>query len=338
MVNTVNKKGFGLVEIVIVTAIVTLSLAGFLQAGIIAIRLLQAEKETLEASLLAEEAVEAIRALRDESWANNIATLTTGVTYYPIIENGKWKFSTYDPGVINGKYRRTVVLNGVFRNASDQIASSGTSDSGTLKVTSTVTWGGKTSTLTTYITDFASLLSPATESKVISYEGASTDTNFAKFPSNNLGDGDPEQSFTTLASSIQVTKIELYLHHIASTTPSNVYAELRTSPAGTVLGTANEISGNSIATTSLSWVEFRFATPITLSPSTLYYIRLRSDPASTDAGSGSLGQINWGYLQTAGSPYAGGDARLGVGKLSNPLDTGTLQNQYDFGFRIYVLQ
>ena len=47
-------KGFGLIEIIVVVAIITVSLFGFLQAGIIALRLLRSEKENLETALLAK--------------------------------------------------------------------------------------------------------------------------------------------------------------------------------------------------------------------------------------------------------------------------------------------
>ena len=329
------QNGFGLVEIIIVTAIVTVALFGFLQAGTLALKLLRNERQNLEASLLAEEAVEAVRSVRDESWAGNIAWRPNGTLYYPTVINGKWQMATSSPGFINGMYVRSVSFNQVFRNASDQIAPSGTNDPGTKKVTAVVAWGLKQITLTAYLTDFQSSVSVASEVKSIFYDGAITDADLGSFPSN-AGNGDPEQSFTTVGA-ITATKVELLLKRTTAA-PSDIYVEIRTGPTGTVLGTSPFIGGSTIATSSPAWVEFRFPDEIALAASTMYYIRLRSQPSSTGAGSGSAGTIHWNYTQTASSPYAGGDARRYVGRLSDPNDAGQVLTQYDFGFRVYALQ
>lgn len=333
------RSGFGLIEIVVVTSVVTTALFAFSQAGILAVRLLRAEKENLEATLLAQEALEATRSLRDESWTNNIATLANGTMYYPIVENGKWKFSTVSSGILNGKYMRAVIFDEVRRDVQDKISVSGTVDNGTRKVTSRVTWGSKQKELATYVTNFPASLSWPQESKVIFFEGATTDADLGNFPSNNSGNGDPAQGLTTLASAISVTKAELYLRRTTAS-PSNIYVELRASPTGTVLGTSNIITSSTISSTIQSWVEFRFDPAVNLAALTKYYIRLRSVPSSTDAGSGSQGTINWGYQQSSGSPYGGhgNEARRYIGRLSNPNDAGQELDQYDFGFRIYALQ
>ncbi len=330
------ERGFGLVEIVIVTAIVTIVFFGFLQAGITSVKLLRNERESLEATLFAQESMEAVRSVRDESWTTNIAPLTNGVYYYPVVENSKWKLTAVSPGLINGKYNRYVFLGQVFRDAQDKISSSGSLDINTRKVTARATTTAKTIELVTYITNFQASLGGQTETKTIYFEDAPTDGDLANFPSNNAGNGDPIQSFTTIAA-IQASKIEIYLKR-ATASPSNIYAELRSGPTGTILGTSNTIISSTISNTGLNWVEFRFSNSVPLSAATQYYIRLRSTPTSTDVGSGSAGTIHWGYRQTASSPYSGGVARRYVGRLSNPGDSGQLLDQYDFGFRIYAVQ
>lgn len=331
-----NIKGFGLIEIVIVTAIMAVAFFGFLQAGITSIKLLRNERENLESSLLAKEAMEAVRSARDESWTTNIVPLTNGVNYYPVVENSKWKLTQTSPGLINGKYNRYVFFDQVFRDGQDKISLTGTLDINTRKITARATTTAKTTELVTYITNFQASLGRQTETKTIYFEDAPTDIDLANFPSNNSGDGDPIQSFTTVAA-IQASKIEIYLKR-AATSPSNIYAEIRSSPTGIILGTSNTITSSTISNTGLFWVEFRFSNSVSLSAATQYYIRLRSTPASTDVGSGSQGTIHWGYRQTASSPYPGGVARRYVGRLSNPNDAGQLLDQYDFGFRIYSVQ
>ena len=329
--------GFGLIEVIVVTAIVSAALAGFLQASILSVRLLHAEREMLEATMLAQEALEAVRSMRDESWTNNIATLVNGTIYYPVIVNSKWNLVTDNPGLLNNIYTRQITFSQVFRDGSDDIASSGTADVGTRKVTVTVSWGSKQTQLVSYLTNFQEQLSLPKESKVISFEGAITDADIISFPSDNAGDGDPAQSFTTLASAIKVTRVDAYLRRTTSS-PSDIYAEIRTSPTGAVLGTSNLITASTIATSTPAWVEFRFSPEVSLSASTLYYIRLRSIPASTADGSGSNGAVDWAYLQTASSPYSGGAARRYIGRLGNPADAGVQLDQYDFGFKVYALQ
>lgn len=333
------NEGFGLVELVIATAIISIAFFAFLQTGIVAVRLLRNEKENLEATVLLQETMEVTRAVRDESWSANIGWRTDvsnpSPRYYPIIQNGKWLLATTSPGLVNGRYDRYVTFERVNRDGSDRIAVSGSDDPGTKKIKATVTWGAKTKEITAYATNFLSTLGTATESVEVSFESSTTDADLGNFPSNNAGNGDPVQGFTTLTNAISVTKAELYLRR-TTTSPSNIYAEIRaTSPTGTMLGTSNVINSSTLLNSGLSWVEFRFADPISLQAATMYYIRLRSIPLSTDAFSGSVGTVNWGYLQTGPSPYSGGQARRYVGRLSNPTDNGQILDQYDFGFKVY---
>lgn len=333
----IASTGFGLIEVIIVTAIVSTLLAAFLQVGILSLRLLRAQKQDLEATFLAQQGIEAIRSLRDESWTTNIAPLTNGTSYYPVVENSKWKLRTVPPALIDGLYVREIIFNQVFRDALDRIASSGTVDPETRHVTSRVTWNNKQIELITYLTNFQENLSQSTEAKVISFESATTDADIISFPSPNAGDGDPAQSFTTLVAPLKVTRVDALVKRITSS-PSDIYAEIRTSPLGTILGTSNVITGPSIATTSPAWVEFRFAPSVSLGASTLYYIRLRSVPSSTDLGSGSSGALEWSHFQSGSSPYSGGIARRYIERLSNPLDSGQQLDEYDFGFKVYALQ
>lgn len=331
-----SANGFGLIEIVVVVAVVTAVFFAFLQAEILSVKLLRNEKEILEATMLAQESLEAVRSVRDEAWTS-IASTTNGTKYYPVVESSKWKFSASSPGLINGKYTRYVVFGQVLRNAQDQISSSGTVDGKTRKVTSMATTTNRQVELTAYITNFQDSLARPKEAKVISFEDSTTDSNLASFPSNNAGDGDPAQGFTTLASAIKATKIELFLKR-ATTTPSNIYAELRAAPTSTPLGVSNTITSSTISNSALTWVEFRFPDSISLKALTKYYIRLRSSPSSNDSGSGSVGPIHWGYKQTPSSPYSGGEARHHIGQFSNPDYTGVAEADKDFGFRIYALQ
>jgi len=324
-----SMRGFGVIEALVVTAIVTVALSGLLEAGTLAIRLLHTEQQNLEATMLAQEGLEAVRSIRDESWTNNIAPLTIGTLYYPIIVNSKWSLSPTAPAPLNGIYTRQITFGPVNRNGTDDIADTGTLDLNTKKVTATILWGSnKQVQLVSYITNFQEILPLSTESKVIFYESAALDTDIISFPSNNAGDGDPAQSFTTLASPLNVTRIDAYLRR-TTTAPSDIYAEIRISPLGAILGTSNLITASTIAS-SPTWVEFRFSPPVLLNASTLYYVRLKSVPSSTASGSGSQAGLNWIYA----SSYAGGAGRRYIEK-TGPSDQGEALS-YDFGFRVYA--
>ncbi len=143
-------------EIIIATAVAALFLFGLLQAYTLSIKLLRNEKEMLEAALLADEAFEAVRAMRDESWESAIAPRAIGTVYHPVIQNSKWQLSTTAPAPISGKYTQRVVFDAVSRNAEGRISASGTLDPGTKKVTARVSWGtpSRQVELISYIADF----------------------------------------------------------------------------------------------------------------------------------------------------------------------------------------
>jgi prepilin-type N-terminal cleavage/methylation domain-containing protein len=154
-----NNKGVGLLEILIVVAIIGV---GFL--AVISFLLFsrgvtfQVARNTVAVNL-AEEGIEAVRGLRDESWSTNINSLTSGTDYYPVVSGDKWSLSTTDPGPIENLFTRTLTVEAVSRDAaSGDIASGGTSDPNTKKVTAKVAWleSGRNNevVLTTYITNF----------------------------------------------------------------------------------------------------------------------------------------------------------------------------------------
>ena len=334
------KNGFGLVEIIIACAMATAALVGFSQVGILALRLLNREKVNLEATLLAQEGLEAVRSVRDESWTA-VASLTDtqnpSLRYYPVVQNGKWVLTTTSPGLINDTYDRFVQFEKVSRDASDRIvASGGTDDVGTRKVTAHASSIAGDVVLTLFVTNFQAYLPSKTDAFAASYAGAATDGNLANFPSQNAGDGDPGQSFT-LGSAVEVSRVSLLLRR-ATIAPSDIYAELRVNPTSAPLATSQIINGSTITSTSASRVDFRFPDPVSLVAGT-YYIRLRSVPDATVAGSGSVGYIYWQYgFQSPSGPYAGGVARISIGRLSNPSDMGLQLDQDDFGFKVYALQ
>lgn len=154
-----RDAGFGIIEMMVVVAIVGTAFASLYQLFVLTTRPIHASVRETEAVYLAEEAIEATRILRNNSWTDNIATLTNGTTYYPQISSGTWTLSASNPGLINNLYSRTVVIAAVYRNTNDDIVTStGTLDQNTKRVTATVVWAergkSKQFVLETYITNF----------------------------------------------------------------------------------------------------------------------------------------------------------------------------------------
>lgn len=149
-------KGMGLVEIVIAVFIISASFFAVVQLNVLALKAVADRNDKAYALTLAQEGMEGVRNLRDGSWTNHIAPLTFGATYYLITSSGQWALTTSNPGLINGKYTRTVAVASVARDANDDITSSGgTDDPKTKLVTVTVSWGApsKSVKLSGYMSD-----------------------------------------------------------------------------------------------------------------------------------------------------------------------------------------
>lgn len=156
-----NQKGFGLVEIVVASAIVSVSLFALIGASQASFKAVDDSLMRRRAEFLAEEGIEAVKILRDSGWAANIDPLTSGTTYYPSFNSSTntWALITTNPGAVDGIFTRTITFSDVYRKNSDQdivdVAAPDpkTLDPGTLLVVSTASWEGKEAEIRTYITN-----------------------------------------------------------------------------------------------------------------------------------------------------------------------------------------
>ncbi len=141
------EVAFG-VSIAALVLIFTLhSIMQFMTAGRIA-------SEKTKAVYLAEDGLELLRFVRDESWAS-ISALNTSTTYYLSVTSSLVSVTTV-PQTIDG-YARSFRLSNVYRNSSDDIVTSTTSgavaDTSSKYITMRVAWDTSTSTLVTILTE-----------------------------------------------------------------------------------------------------------------------------------------------------------------------------------------
>jgi len=152
-----GQRGISLIEVMVVIAIIVITFWTFLELIKLNLIIQEQSQRKIEAANLAAEAIEVVRSVRDENW-DNLASLSTGVQYYPVISGNKWILSSVDPGSINGLYNRWIILEEVYRDANDDISSSGTADANTKKITAYIQWvsrgGTKQINLVSYLTNW----------------------------------------------------------------------------------------------------------------------------------------------------------------------------------------
>lgn len=140
--------GFMLVEIIIASAMITMVL---LSVELYYKKVLDVSEDTtrhIQSGFLLEEGIEAIKQMRDQSWSGKIATLGTTTTYQLSWSGTVWRATTTSQRIEN-IFIRTFTIADVRRDASDNIAPSGTYDPGTKKVSMSVAWRRKGGNATT---------------------------------------------------------------------------------------------------------------------------------------------------------------------------------------------
>lgn len=135
-----DEKGFGVVELLAAIVIIAVALVFIMEVYSFFIKAGNQNEKRLQAVALAQEAIEAVRSMRDQDW-NSISSLSFDALYYPdqSASPAKWILVSGQQG-ING-FTRQVVLRRVYRDANDNIVESGgVEDPGTRKVVSTIFW------------------------------------------------------------------------------------------------------------------------------------------------------------------------------------------------------
>jgi len=135
-----NSKGIGLVEIIIVVAIIGIALASLAGVSNLALRLTTHLKKNTVALNLASESIEAARAVKDENWST-LAALVIDTPYHPIKSGSPLKWALAAGSETINDFSRSLTFSRVYRDSNDDIIpSGGIEDGNTRKVITTVSW------------------------------------------------------------------------------------------------------------------------------------------------------------------------------------------------------
>ena len=134
MKQIINKKGQSIIEIIVAIGIFILVASGVTTLYLGAFSSNLRDKERLQADMYLQQTLEAVRSIRDHDFSN----LTNG-TYGLSNSNGYWEFSG-SPDTL-GQFTRSVTVSDVQRSSGCAIvASGGTIDTNSKKITATVSW------------------------------------------------------------------------------------------------------------------------------------------------------------------------------------------------------
>jgi len=118
-----KKRGVGLVEVIVGSAILAVVLFAFTSSLSLYSRANADATNRLQALYLAEEGLDVVRGLRDAGWATHIATTSVdtdyGISFDPV--NSVWAFVS-SPETVE-EFTRTLTFRDVYRDSNDDVVS-----------------------------------------------------------------------------------------------------------------------------------------------------------------------------------------------------------------------
>lgn len=147
----IYHKGISIVEVVIASAIISISMISITNVYGNFLTLSLANTEKVQAVFLLDEGVEVIKTMRDYSWSS-IASSTAGINYYLIWQDSRWQ-STTTPVVIDNKFTRTFTVSNVYRDTNNLniVSDGGVLNNDSKIVNLDVSWDNKGATSTRQI-------------------------------------------------------------------------------------------------------------------------------------------------------------------------------------------
>ena len=146
------KKGVGLVEVVVVSALVLVIFSGIVTVFNFYIKKSVSLTDNVKTEFLAIEGLEAVRTIRDSGYAS-LGTLPRDTDRYLYWNGAEW-VATTTPELIDGVFERKFRIFNVYRDASGDIAASGALDANILKTEVEVSWMDSATTSTRVISNY----------------------------------------------------------------------------------------------------------------------------------------------------------------------------------------
>lgn len=150
------KKGFGLIEVVIGSAVLSVALFGISGFFHTVLKASGITESAVQGDYLLEEGIEITKIFRDMSYTGNFKNMSTSTTYYFSWNGTNWATTTTNT-IIDGKFERKFTLADVKRDSiSKDISPSGVFDPDAKLVTVSVAWwtpvvGTTTRSIQTYV-------------------------------------------------------------------------------------------------------------------------------------------------------------------------------------------
>jgi Tfp pilus assembly protein PilV len=142
------KKGMGLVEVLVGITIISVGILSLVGVYFYYLQIMLHNTPNIQATYLLEESLESVRLLRDQSYSNNISTLSVSpaTKYYFVFntQTSKWTTTATPQPLIDGMFERIITASSTYRNASYDIVPQGTVgatlDASTTLITAKVSW------------------------------------------------------------------------------------------------------------------------------------------------------------------------------------------------------
>jgi hypothetical protein len=141
-----GKRGIGLIEALIGCSIIAVGIIALIDTYTIYVKYALANDKEVQVTYLLEEGLEALTLLRDANWTT-ISSLTASTTYPLYFDGSSFAIGTTSE-YVNGIFLRNFAVYNVYRDGSDQIASSGTLDPNVRKATVFVSYSQSGATTT----------------------------------------------------------------------------------------------------------------------------------------------------------------------------------------------
>lgn len=149
-----KERGVGLIEILVVVSIISLALASLAGLGNFALKIQHRLQQNTIATFWAQEAIEATRAIKDGAWSD-LTAFPIQTALHPLKTPSFYRWTLESGNENQNGFTRYLTISPVYRDdAFNIVASGGTLDANSKKVTVVVTWNDNGQNQQVSLTDY----------------------------------------------------------------------------------------------------------------------------------------------------------------------------------------